>query len=229
MMKKLLTTLCAGIVLASAAYAGPEYYSGKEMKQTTEQAVAPCPQWYADHEVNVSLWGTYALTGNEYREDRYLLVDHAFGGGIDAKYFFARYYGLGIQGYVLDARNTSSLDRFNTFTTDGESRRAIGSVLGTFTFRYPIPCTRFAPYLFGGGGGIFGGGVSSETVIDPTTGDAFRQDVRASNSKLVGNFGGGFEVRITPHIGIINDFSWNVVDGTHNNFGMARAGVNFAF
>ncbi len=227
-MKKLLTTVCAGVVLASAAYAGTENYSRNEMKQTTDQGVASCPQWYADNEVNVSLWGTYAFTGNEYREDRYLLVDHAFGGGIDAKYFFARYFGFGIQGYVLDVRNRGG-DRFNTFTTDGESRRAIGSVLGTFTFRYPIPCTRFAPYVFGGGGGIFGGGVSSEAVIDPTTGDAFRQDVRASNSKLVGSFGGGIEVRITPHIGIINDVSWNVVDGTHNNFGMARAGVNFAF
>jgi hypothetical protein len=30
-------------------------------------------------------------------------------------------------------------------------------LLGTLTLRYPIPCTRFAPYLFAGGGGIFGG------------------------------------------------------------------------
>ena len=41
--------------------------------------------------------------------------------------------------------------------------------------------------------------------------------------------GAGFEVRITPHIGWTNDFSWNIVSGSHNNFGMARTGVNFAF
>ena len=40
---------------------------------------------------------------------------------------------------------------------------------------------------------------------------------------------GGLEVRVTPHIGIIGDFSWNVLDGPHNNFGMARTGLTFAF
>jgi hypothetical protein len=45
----------------------------------------------------------------------------------------------------------------------------------------------------------------------------------------IGQFGGGIEVRLTPHIGWISDFSWNVVDGRDNNFGMVRTGVNFAF
>jgi len=45
----------------------------------------------------------------------------------------------------------------------------------------------------------------------------------------MGQVGGGMEVRITPNIGWISDFSWNVVDGPHNNFGMARSGLNFAF
>ena len=34
---------------------------------------------------------------------------------------------------------------------------------------------------------------------------------------------------LTPHIGIINDFSWNVVNGSHNNFEMVRSGIDFAF
>jgi hypothetical protein len=46
---------------------------------------------------------------------------------------------------------------------------------------------------------------------------------------LVGQFGGGVEVRLTPHIGWINDFSWNVINGPENNFGMVRSGLNFAF
>jgi hypothetical protein len=45
----------------------------------------------------------------------------------------------------------------------------------------------------------------------------------------MGQVGGGLEVRFTPHIGWINDFSWNFVDGPKNNFGMVRSGVNFAF
>ena len=35
-------------------------------------APLPCPEWYADNEWNVSLWGTYVLTGNEWRNDRYI-------------------------------------------------------------------------------------------------------------------------------------------------------------
>ena len=41
--------------------------------------------------------------------------------------------------------------------------------------------------------------------------------------------GGGFEVRMSQHLGIITDFSWNIVSGANNNFGMARTGVNFSF
>jgi hypothetical protein len=44
-----------------------------------------------------------------------------------------------------------------------------------------------------------------------------------------GQFGGGVEIRLTPHIGIIHDFNWNVIDGHDNNFGMVRTGISFAF
>lgn len=40
---------------------------------------------------------------------------------------------------------------------------------------------------------------------------------------------GGFEVRMSQRVGIITDFSWNIVSGAHNNFGLARTGVNFSF
>jgi hypothetical protein len=45
----------------------------------------------------------------------------------------------------------------------------------------------------------------------------------------MGQVGGGIEVRITPHIGFINDFSWNFVAKDNSDFGMIRAGLNFAF
>jgi hypothetical protein len=45
----------------------------------------------------------------------------------------------------------------------------------------------------------------------------------------MGQVGGGMEIRFTPHIGWVSDFSWNFVDGPKNNFGMVRTGVNFAF
>ncbi len=50
-----------------------------------------------------------------------------------------------------------------------------------------------------------------------------------SETEAIGQIGGGIEVRFTPHIGWVSDFSWNFVDGPNNNFGMARTGVNFAF
>ena len=242
MKRSVLGLLCI-VALASVALAGTEAYSGKEMKQVTPP---PCPQWYADNEFNVSLWGTYIFTGNNWQDDRYLESDHAFGGGVDLKYFFHRYFGVGIEGWAVDARRAfEDIDEAffrqtlvsRTVRTAHESR-AVGSVLGTLTFRYPIPCTRFAPYLFAGGGGIFGGGERTHLVAvprlpGPAGGPLDFSESRTrsgdSETKAIGQFGGGIEVRLTPHIGWINDFSWNVVDGPNNNFGMVRTGVNFAF
>jgi hypothetical protein len=169
--------------------------------------------------------------------DRYLEADHAWGAGIDAKYFFARYFGVGIEGFVVEAsRSTATVTPLpsqvgSLFRFDPrQEERTIGSLMGTFTFRYPMGCSRFAPYVWVGGGAIFGGGeVEKVVVIDPIAGARANHFQTASETKAIGQFGGGFEVRVTPHIGWTNDFSWNVIDGTHNNFGMARTGINFAF
>ena len=61
-MKKLTLTFCAVAAVASAAFAGTETYSGKEMKQV---APAPCPSWYADNEWNVGISGVYAANVND--------------------------------------------------------------------------------------------------------------------------------------------------------------------
>ncbi len=202
-MKRLVLCLLAFGVIASAAFAGTEY-SGKEMKQVA--APPPCPEWYADREFNVSLWGTYVFTGNNWEKDRYLEADHAWGGGIDLKYFFMRYIGVGIEGWAVDARQARQ-DVFVDFS--------------------------FSPYLFGGGGAIFGGGQRqiNERFTEPGEGFDVIQTVghTGSETRALGQVGGGMEIRLTPHIGWVSDFSWNFVDGPKNNFGMARTGVNFAF
>jgi hypothetical protein len=192
-----------------------------------------------DREFNVGIWGTYVFTGNEWQNDRYIEADHAWGGGLDAKYFFCRYIGVGVEGWAVDARQAHE-DVFVDFSEDifersvKHERRAIGSVLATLTFRYPIPCTRFAPYVFASGGGIFGGGQRTEFLLveDVEEGEVNDQIVTRrtdAEAEWMGQFGGGVEVRITPHLGWINDFSWNVVNGPSNNFGMVRSGLNFAF
>lgn len=224
---------------------------------------SPCPQWYADSEWNLSLWGTYVFTGTEYAPnpdlfdivesaseghpvygvfDKYGGGDHAWGGGVDIKYFFHRYFGVGVEGFVLNARrggfnlesNGKDIDIHERFT----DRRAIGEVLGTLTLRYPVPCTRFAPYVWAGGGAIFGGGEQDKIRFEGFgDGDApageeeplYHTRHFGSETKAIGQFGGGLEVRITPHIGWLADFSWNVVDGSKNNFGGFRTGINFAF
>jgi hypothetical protein len=229
--------------------------AAKEMKQV---APPPCPEWYGDNEWNVNLWGTYAFTNTEYNPnlwlvdvvqstseghpvlgtyDHYIGGDHAWGGGGDIKYFFHRYFGVGIEGFALDA----SKNGFNIFedptipifTTEKINHdHTVGAVLGTLTLRYPIPCTRFAPYAWAGVGAIFGGG---ERDVLHTQGppDAFavhaETDHFGSETKVLGQFGAGLEIRFARHIGWTNDLSFGVIDGPKNNFGMVRSGLNFAF
>src|SRR5436309_3480303 len=203
-MKTVLLCLAGVGVIGLTAFAGVGY-SGKEMKQG---APPPCPEWYADREINVSLWGTYIFTGSNWENDRYIEADHAWGGGIDLKYFFMRYIGVGIEGWSADAQQA----RENLFVdfSDGVFARnfsresnAIGAVLGTLTLRYPIPCTRFSPYVFGGGGGIFGGGQKriDQRFIEPGEGFDVIRTVGHSDSETgaLGQVGGGMEIRLTTH------------------------------
>jgi len=227
----------------------------KEMKQV---ALAPCPEWYGDNEWNVNLFGTYAFTNTEYNPnlwlvdvvqstsegnpvlgtyDHYIGGDHAWGGGGDIKYFFHRYFGVGIEGFALEA-SKNGFDIFEDptvpiFTTNKINHdHTIGAVLGTLTLRYPIACTRFSPYAWAGVGAIFGGG---EKDILHTQGppDAFavhaQTDHFGSETKVLSQFGAGLEIRLARHIGWTNDLSFGVIDGPKNNFGMVRSGLNFAF
>jgi hypothetical protein len=224
-MKKLTLSLCAAVAMTSAAIAGETY-----TKETKSVTPPPCPQWYADNEFNLTLSGVYMWTGNNWEDDRYFAVDHGWGGAIDAKYFVHRYFGFGVQGWVARINAHDTLTDFGGGRVWGdEDSHAGGGILGTFTMRFPISCSRFAPYVWLGGGGVFGGGRDHDFFLSPTTNLPVRREFDDSSAKSVGQIGGGFEVRFTPHIGWTNDFSWNVVSGADNNFGMARTGINFAF
>ena len=119
-MNRLFLTATVSSILTVSVCAGD--YTGKESKQV---APAPCPEWYKDNEWNVSLWGTYVVTNTDYARnldlvdvvqstteggavlgeyDRYIGGDHAWGGGADIKYFFHRYFGIGVEGFVVNAR-----------------------------------------------------------------------------------------------------------------------------
>src|ERR1700730_15869001 len=121
-MKKLMLGLCAVVALAPAAFAGTEIYSSKETRQVTPE----CPQWYADNELNLSLSGVYAMTGNSWRDDLYLGVDHAWGGSIDLKFFTHRYFGFGIQGTLLSVQDNERFNNgFAQFRTGDDSRHLV--------------------------------------------------------------------------------------------------------
>lgn len=234
-MKHLSLCFGAFLALGSTAFPGPVETFSKESKNV----VAPCPEWYGDKEWNLNLWGTYAFTDNDRRFDEYLGTDHAWGGGADLRYFFHRYFGIGLQGFAVNAtRNTFDSTyihppfmippRPDTFTFEtGKDSRLVGAFLGTFTLRFPIHCSRFAPYIWGGGGVIFGGGESDEIVRD--VGLSYHTEHHGSSTEGIGQIGAGLEVRFTRHIGWTNDFSWNFLTREHSNFGMARTGINFAF
>src|SRR6266404_564070 len=248
-MNRYILTATVFSLLVANAIAGP--FSGKEMKQAE---VPPCPEWYKDNEWNASLWGTYLFTNTDYARnldlvdvvqstvegagvlgeyDRYIGDDHAWGGGGDIKYFFRRYFGVGLEGYVVNARK-GGFDIFedpNLGIFDRERQthhRAVGAVLGTFTLRYPVQCTRFAPYAWAGVGAIFGGGerdsLHAESFVAPP--DAFFSFAHTVHSDsyttAVGQFCAGLETRITPHIGWTNDISFSVIEGPRNNFGQIR-------
>ena len=144
-----------------------------------------------------------------------------------------KYFGVGVEGFALDGRtlhghfdhgSEAVLDPF--YSVD---HHVVPGALGTFTLRFPIGCSRFAPYAWAGGGAIFNGHndrAVGQDVVDPALADRFHND---SDARGIGQFGGGLEVRVTRHIGVLTDFSWNVVDGPNNNFGLVRSGLNFAF
>jgi hypothetical protein len=205
-MKKFIVSLFAVTSIVAGSQPGPVEATGKEVQQQTTYQTAQ--EWYRAGEWNLDLFGAYAFTARPYRSDRYLGADHAWGGGIDANYMFSRYLGLGVEGYALGADDV------------------IGQTSGNLIFRYPIPSTRFAPYGYAGGGVIFNGSRVDDLVDRGRSIGSIR---RNSDAEGMGQFGVGIEVRVTPHIGLINDFSWNVVNGERNDFGTVRSGLRFAF
>lgn len=104
--------------------------------------------WYPDRGVDFGLWGTYIYTKQvrsayigrnmslHYLLDRYLGAQQTFCGGLDAKYFFWRYFGVGVESFCLDATRRTSTPRFNKFGISDE--RAIGAGLATLTLRVPL-------------------------------------------------------------------------------------------
>jgi hypothetical protein len=143
--------------------------------------------------------------------------DNTWGGGVDAKYFWSKYFGAGIEGVGLAAKTNFA-----------------GGGLATLTVRYPFG--RFAPYAFGGVGFIDGGATlyqffnekNVSGIVGPvgdrrdgfvTNEQEFLTTDPVSNNHIrgLGQLGLGLEFRVTCHIGLMADFSWNFVFGETNH------------
>jgi len=157
--------------------------------------------------------------------------DNTWGGGVDVKYFFSRYFGVGLEGLGLAAKTNFA-----------------GGGVATLTVRYPFG--RFAPYGWGGLGfieggattykffnekatktavgtslpfgsatstppGFYPGGVSPYTNLFVTNEQEFftTDPVDNHHIRALGQLGLGMEFRVTCHIGLMADFSWNFVFG----------------
>ena len=151
------------------------------------------------------------------REDRFLNRDGAWGGGTDVKFFFDKHWGVGAQGFVVDANGNVG-----------------GAGLGTVTFRFPIGCSRFAPYTWAGFGVIGGGAKTTKfyfTFEEGEDGPEGTIDRTRPNRdvQILGQFGLGMEYRVTKHIGMMGDFAYNAMGEGNNDFGLARFGVTLSY
>jgi hypothetical protein len=145
--------------------------------------------------------------------------DNTFGGGADIKYFFSKYIGVGVEGLGLAAKTNFA-----------------GGSLLTLTGRFPFG--RFAPYVTGGVGFIDGGSTlykffNEKHVYGPAPAGtaAFDQGTYVINERefwttdavsnnhirALGQIGVGLEFRITCHVGLMADVTWNFVFGETNH------------
>ena len=158
------------------------------------------------------------------------------GGGVGLNYFFARYFGIGVEGNwwegtqesargsatvsdvvtlngvnagtaaavannlranglnptVVDA-NTLLFSKSKNFNRT--EKKVANQVTGSLILRYPFEgpvC--WAPYIFGGGGGIFDG-----------------------KSTGFGHVGIGAEWRVTPYMGFFTDWRWEFMGNNSDN------------
>ena len=256
-MKKLTLSLLA-VLVAGTSFAGAPVVTSKEYKQP----VVPC---FRDQEFALDLF--YSFNDAEHQGNRVVnrsntevVGDPTFitdeltisqpqyfrdgsGGGVGLNFFFARYFGIGVEGNWWNGVNTGGsatasigvvrdtdgniTDRGTTRSRSSIRKEAAQQVTGNLILRYPFEgpiC--WAPYIFAGGGGIWDG-----------SGNGF------------GDVGLGVEFRVTPNIGIFTDWRWEFMGGhnnnnvninnvnvtvntdskRHNDVNMTRVGVRFVF
>jgi hypothetical protein len=126
-MKKYILSFVGVLALALPAVAGTDY------KVTKNVIVDNCK--FRDSELQLDLFGLGAF----YKQGR-----PGWGGGVGVNYFFARYFGLGVEQNLFgrDSEGSKGYTQWGTF--------------GNVFLRYPICSWNLAPYAVVGGGVVYG-------------------------------------------------------------------------
>ncbi len=186
-MKSILTSSVAALALLSvSAFAGETIVA--------KSAPAPEPEsFYNAHEFSGGLSALLGFRSGSLGENATWGNSTAWGVDVEATYFFTKNWGIGLEGSYIDL-----------------GRPVFGTALNAY-LRAPLgEGSRVAIYLFGGVGGLYGGG----------------------DGRFEGHGGAGIEYRFTPKFGIFTDCRHVWVDGSGDNiprFGEARAGFRFVF
>jgi hypothetical protein len=252
-MKKL--TALAAVALASqavGAFAGEPVVSSKEVIAPTP----PPPEYFRPNEFDIGAFGTYwtgtgnNLTGTRVRDGLSTTVSgdttlSGGGGGMDFSYYFPwKYAGVRFQGAGVSLGTgtftvTETVGGVRTASRSGSVGGSAGIITADIILRLPLDDfwsgVHLAPYGFVGFGGIFGGG--SEQTINtrfPELNSRFNSISRGVQSAPLGHVGGGFEYRITPHIGVFAEAGYDFVDHSRgrtgsNNFIQSNFGLRYAF
>jgi opacity protein-like surface antigen len=179
-------------------------------------------------------------------ESRQLSGRPAWGGGLGINYFFARYFGIGLEQSVFGRNSGQRPNADGTFADNfdpGDFGFTRWQTAANLIIRYPICQWNLAPYIMLGGGAQYGnvpnidyGGLANRQisaaaaeagvpVVNPV-----RSNYRMSGQGF-GSVGGGVEYRLTQNIGMFSDlrYLFSGVDGLANNQMQWRYGLRFAF
>ncbi len=257
-MKKL--ALAIGVLGSQVivSFAGPP--PSKEV--VAPPAPPPPVSYFRGNEFDIGVFGTYltGTSGSQSRTRTFANGDvvtisssgspNGWGGGMDFTYFFAwKYLGIRVQGAAFSVssstvtgtitgpNNSFRFSRSNSFSSD-----AAGVVTGDIILRLPLddfwPSVHLAPYVIGGGGGLFtgAGGNTINTRFPELNREFNNASGNVENNRGLGHIGGGFEYRFTPHIGIFGEATYNWVAGGQHNFNSSvkdfvqtNFGFRFAF
>jgi hypothetical protein len=205
---------------------------------SSKQVMAPAPpptppEYFRPNEFDIGAFATYA-TGTEGNLT-------GWGGGMDFSYFFPwKYAGVRFQGAGVDFTSDNvTVVGPNGRIRSGSIDRAAGILSSQIILRLPLDAfwtnVHLAPYIFGGFGGIFIGSGDNNVNFATNLPGAGRRVARRNTltnrggSRVLGNVGGGFEYRFTPHIGLFGEAGYNIPDGSRNNFVQTNFGLRYAF